>query len=98
MIKLIMKFFKNICNIPENKFWVNVQIHSNISEEKAKIFWSRISGIPLAQFGKTQTMISKSSKFKKPPNTLPYGTFGIEVSDVNLVNRIKGWILGLSKV
>lgn len=97
MIKIIMKFFRNVCKVPEHKFRANVQIYPNISEEKSKIFWSKISGISLAQFSKTQTIISKSSKFKRSPNTLPYGTFGIEVSDVNLVNRIKGWILGLTK-
>lgn len=98
IITLIMQFFRNICRVNEEKFRANVQIHPNISEKEAKIFWSRISGIPLRQFVKTQTMISKSSKFKRLPNTLPYGTFSIKISDVHLVNRIKGWILGLSKV
>ncbi len=98
IITLIMKFFRKICRVNEEKFRANVQIHHNISEEKAKIFWSRISGVPLEQFVKTQTIISKSSKFKRSPNTLPYGTFSIKISDVNLVNRIMGWMLGLSKV
>lgn len=98
IINLMMQFFRKICKVDEEKFRAHMQIYPNISEKKAKIFWSRISGIPLPQFGKTQTTISKSSKFKRSPNTLPYGTFRIEVSDVNLVNRMKGWILGLSKV
>ncbi len=98
IIKIIMKFFRNICKVPENKFRAYVQIYPNIPEQKAKVFWSKISGIPLGQFDKTQTSISKSSKFKRLPNTLPYGTFSVRISDVNLINRIKGWILGLSKV
>ena len=98
IIKIIMKFFRNVCKVPENKFRAYVQIHPNISEQKAKVFWSKISEIPLAQFDKTLTSISKSSKFKRPPNTLPYGTFSVRISNVNLINRIKGWILGLSKV
>lgn len=98
IINLMMQFFRKICKVDEEKFRAHMQIYPNISEKKAKIFWSRISGIPLPQFGKTQNTISKSSKFKRSSNTLPYGTFRIEVSDVNLVNRMKGWILGLSKV
>lgn len=90
IINLMMQFFRKICKADEEKFRAHMQIYPNISEKKAKIFWSRISGILLPQFGKTQTTISKSSKFKRSPNTLPYGTFRIEVSDVNLVNRMKG--------
>jgi hypothetical protein len=98
IIKIIMNFFRNLCKVPENKFRAYIQIHPNISEQKAKVFWSKISGIPFEQFDKTLTSISKSSKFKRLPNTLPYGTFSVRISNVNLVNRIKGWILGLSKV
>lgn len=98
IIKIIMKFFRNVCKVPENKFRAYVQIHPNIPEQKTKVFWSEISGIPSSQFDKTLTSISKSSKFKRSPNTLPYGTFNVRISDVNLVNRIKGRILGLSKV
>ena len=97
MIKIIMKFFRNVCKVPESKFRAYVQIYPNITEQKAKVFWSKISGIPLGQFDKTLTSISKSGKFKRSPNTLPYGTFSVRISNVNLTNRIKGWILGLSK-
>lgn len=98
IITLMMRFFREICRVNEEKFRASVQIHPNISEEKAKIFWSKISDIPLSQFRKTLVAISKSSKLKRPFNTLPYGTMQINISDVNLTNCIKGWILGLSKV
>jgi hypothetical protein len=98
IISLMMRFFREICSVCEEKFRAYLQVHSNISETKAKIFWSKISGIPLRQFIKTQTMISRSSKFRRLPNTLPDGTFSVRISDVNLVNRIKGWMLGLTKV
>jgi hypothetical protein len=97
MIAIIMQFFRKICGVEENEFRVQLQIHPNISEEKAKLYWSEVTGIPVEQFIKTQIAISKSSKLKRPSNTLPYGTIHISVSNVNLVNRIKGWILGLSK-
>lgn len=97
IIVLIMKFFREICKIKEHKFIARIQIHSDILEKKARLFWSKISNIPLRQFRKTLIIISKSSKLKRPFNTLPYGTMQINISDVNLVNRIKGWIFGLSK-
>ncbi len=98
IITLTMRFFREICRVNEEKFRANVQIHPNISEEKARIFWSKISNISLSQFRKTLVAVSRSSKSKRPFNTLPYGTMQINISDVNLANRIKGWILGLSKV
>jgi len=97
IIKIIMKFFRKICNVNENKFRAQIQIHPNISEENTKVYWSKITKIPINQFTKTQTALSKSSRFRRPSNTLPHGTLHIKVSDVNLVNRLKGWILGISK-
>lgn len=34
-------------------------------------------------------MVSKSSKFRRNPNTLPYGTIRIQVNDIDLLNRTK---------
>jgi hypothetical protein len=98
IIALIMKFFRDICGVKPDKFIAKVHIYPNISERKAKTFWSRITNIPIGQFRKSLFSISRSSKLKRPFNALPYGTIDINISDVNLVNRIKGWILGLSKV
>ena len=97
IIALIMRFFREVCNVKEDKFIAEINIHPNTSKEKAKIFWSKISSIHPSQFRKTVVAVSKSSKLKRPINTLPYGTLQINISDINLVNRIRGWILGLSK-
>ena len=98
IIALIMRFFREVCNVKEDKFIAEINIHPNTSKEKAKIFWSKISSIHPGQFRKTVVAVSKSSKLKRPINTLPYGTLQINISDINLVNRIRGWILGLSKL
>jgi len=97
IVRVMMRFFREVCKVPEKKFKAQVQIHPNVSEELAKCYWSKISNIPLKQFRKSLTRISKASKKKRPPKTLPYGTFRVIIMDVELVNRIKGWILGLSK-
>jgi len=98
IIALIMRFFREVCNVKEDKFIAEINIHPNTPKEKAKIFWSEISSIHPGQFRKTVVAVSKSSKLKRPINTLPYGTLQINISDINLVNRIRGWILGLSKL
>ena len=93
MIALIMKFFREICKVAETKFRGVVHLHPHLDKEKAEKFWSKISGITIKQFHKTQYGISKVSKHKR--DTLPLGTFTIVICDVRLQSRIKGWIKGL---
>ncbi len=95
MVQLIMRFFREVCLISEEKFKPQVQIHPNVSEKIAKKYWSKISHLPLNQFRKTLKQVTKSSKGVRPKNTLPYGVFRIHISDVELVHKIKGWIKGL---
>ena len=94
MIALMMRFFRTICNVPEEKFRGIINIHPHLGVGKAVNFWSKISGIPIKQFHKTQVVISSASKQKR--DTLPLGTFKIVISDVRLQSRIKGWIKGLT--
>jgi hypothetical protein len=95
MIALMMKFFREICNVPENKFRGAVNIHPHLNIDNAVRFWSKASGIPREQFHKTQAVVSSASKRKR--DTLPVGTFKIIICDVRLQSRIKGWIQGLCK-
>ena len=96
MIKFIMKFFRKTCSVSEDKFDPWIQIHPNVSAGKATRYWAEITGIEKRKF-RIQSLISKSSKRKRLPNTLPYGTLHIRIHSGRLTNRIKGWILGLSR-
>lgn len=93
MITLMMKFFRETCKVTETKFRGAVHIHPHLDKEKAEKFWSKISGITLNQFHKTQFGVSKASKHKK--DTLPLGTFSIVICDTRLQSRIKGWVKGI---
>lgn len=95
MVALMMKFFREICKVPEIKFRGGVHIHPHLDKIKAEKFWSKVSGIPLTQFHKTQFGISRASKHKR--DTLPLGTFNIIICDTRLQAKIRGWIQGLEK-
>ncbi len=97
MVKAMMRFFREVCFVPEEKFRLRMHIYPNIDENEAKEFWSKITKLPLTQFGKSQTQISKSSQHKRPINRLPYGTLNIRIGDASLNKKIKGWLLGLGK-
>ena len=92
-IILMMKFFKRICHVPDQKFRGHIIIHPHLDKLLAEEYWEKISQIPRAQFFKTTMQQSKSSQKKK--NTLPYGTFSIEISNIKLFLSIMGWIEGI---
>lgn len=97
MIKIIMRFFREVCNVSEEKLRATVQIHPNVTSEEAVNYWSKISGMPKYQFLKTYTRLSPSSKQKRAPNTLPFGTLRVSICDYKITNKVKGWIQGIAE-
>lgn len=95
MICLMMKFFREVCSVPEEKFRGIVHIHPHLNRGEAVKFWSGVSKIPVKQFHKTQLGISRASKQKR--DTLPRGTFRIVICDMRLQTKIKGWIKGIER-
>ena len=53
MIKFMMKWFREICNVPEKKFRIALHIHELLSRKNVEKYWSDLTGIPLKQFQKT---------------------------------------------
>ncbi|MFH0731589.1 MAG: hypothetical protein V2A72_01555 [Candidatus Omnitrophota bacterium] len=93
MIKVMMRFLREICQVPKEKIKGRVNIHPHLNIEKAEKYWMNIAKIPKSNFNKPVLSVSKASKQKR--DSLPLGTFNIIVCDVRLVSRIKGWIEGL---
>ncbi len=96
MIKLFLRFLREIINVPEDKLRVNIHIYPNIDEKSAIKFWSNVTNIPKERFHITQ-QISRASKGKRPKNSLPYGTLKLDVTRRQNFFKIKGWIDGLIK-
>jgi predicted transcriptional regulator len=90
VIKMMMRFFREICNVPEEKFRGNIHTFAHADVKKTERYWSKISGTPRTQFQKTYIKPSSASLQKR--YTLPYGTFGINVCDTKLFLTIMGWI------
>lgn len=93
MIKIMMAFFRDICEVPEAKFRGYIHIHPHLDHKNAERYWSEISEIPLKQFFKTYRKPNKSSQGKK--NSLPCGTCDIYVMDTKLFFQIMGWAEGI---
>ena len=89
VIKIMIKFFLEVCNVRPGKFRGHVHTFSHLNVEDAEAYWSKVSGIPRSQFYKTYSKPSIASKGKK--DSLPYGTFQIYVCDTTIFLTIKGW-------
>ena len=89
MITVILRFFREVCLVPESKFRGHIHTHSHLDHKKSEKYWSKISGIPKKQFFKTYRKPSVASKNKK--DNLPYCTFDVYVCSTELFLKIKGW-------
>ncbi|MFA6534101.1 MAG: hypothetical protein WCT37_02915 [Patescibacteria group bacterium] len=94
MNRLMIIFFTKICQIPKDKIKAQIQLHHQNQVAAALDYWPKIINLPLKQFLKPNIQISRRSKLRRG-NTLPYGTLRIKIDNVKLLNKIKGWIIGL---
>ncbi|MDD5433494.1 MAG: hypothetical protein PHE77_02440 [Candidatus Pacebacteria bacterium] len=86
MVRWLEKVFKIY---PDTlKVWLN--IYSQQNDKDLKAFWSRLTGIPIENFGKS--FIKPVNKnFKK--NNLYYGTVKVKIpKGTDLRHRIFGWV------
>lgn len=90
VIKIMMRFFREICNVPEEKFRAHIHIFSHLDIERTEKYWSKVIGIPRKQFYKTYTKPSAASLQKR--DKLPFGTVDISVNDTKLFLTITGWM------
>ena len=96
MIRIMMRFFREICNIPESKFRGYIHIHPHLDHIKAEEYWCNITQIPRSQFFKTYRIPNRSSKNKK--DSLPLGVLDVYVLDTKLFLQISGWAKGIFKI
>lgn len=91
MIKFMMRWFREICKVPNEKFRIAIHSHSLLVNGDIEKYWSEITAIPLAQFQKTYI---KQTSLGQRKNVLYNGTCTICVFNKDLFRRIRGWRFG----
>ena len=91
MIEFMMRWFRKICNVPEEKFRISIHAHKLHSRKKIKEYWSQVTSIPQSQFHK---IFVKPSSLGQRKNRLYNGTCAIRINNIDLLRKIKGWIVG----
>lgn len=92
-----VKWLKKVFKIPPNNLSAFLHLHQGQNNDKEKLFWSKLSGIPVENFNKT---------FYKPvgtghrKNILYHGTIRVRVKGKGielLRHRILGWAEAMAK-
>jgi transcriptional regulator with XRE-family HTH domain len=89
LIKFIMKWYRDVCKVPENKIKPYLHLHTGLDEKKAKKYWSKIISIPVNRFGST---FFKKEGTGHRKNKLYNGTLRIQVNSEDLRHKILAWV------
>ena len=95
IIEFMMKWFREFCQIPEEKFRGQIWIHDNLNEFKARKYWSKTTKISIEQFQKSYIAENKTESRKIRKNLHEHGVFAIRVHDSAIQRRILGWMAGI---
>ncbi len=94
MIKLFLKFLRDICGINEKKLRVYLYCFKDQDIKQLLKFWSKETKIPIKQF--TKPYIRKESDVSKK-GRMKYGLVHIRYADKKLLNLIKLFIENYSR-
>ena len=91
LIQFMMKWFREICKVTDEKIKASLYLHTGQDEKKMKKYWSKITNIPLNQFRKT--IFKQEGSASRKYNQDQYkGTIKICINDENLRHIILSWI------
>jgi hypothetical protein len=93
IIKFMNRWFREFCKT--DKLRGSIWIHEGLDKDKAKKYWSRITGIPIEQFTKTYVVKNKKDSKKIRKNVNENGVLAIRIFNADLQRKIKGWMSGV---
>jgi len=89
MIRVFLKFLREICGAKEERIRVYLYTHSNSDINELKNYWHRITNISLNQFTKPYVREGNPNISNRK---MLYGLIHIRYNDKKLLNTIEGWI------
>ena len=89
MIKLFLRFLRDICGIHEERLKPLLHLYHDQDRHKLEKFWSGVAKIPLTRFNKSHIHQGKIGTYRKKS---PYGTIALNYSDKKLLGKILSWI------
>lgn len=87
MIKLFIKFLKDVCRAPEDRIKASLLIYPDLDNETSVDYWSKATGLHRENFKKTTVIKGKSDKKK-----LLYGICNLYFSSRFLKEKMLIWM------
>jgi len=94
-VVFMVNWLKQFCHLNDSEIKCSLWLHDNLSDIKAKKYWSKLTNIPLTQFGKTYIAKNKVNSPKIRKNLHQYGIIKLRVYNAKKLRLIKGWIEGI---
>lgn len=90
MIRIMMRFLREVMCVPENKLLVIVRIGKEGNLEKARCFWSKVTKLPFDNFRGPEllTLTENSKSLIK----YPHGMCRIFIHDVDMARKVASLI------
>lgn len=89
MIAIFVKFLIKICGIYPGRLKALVHVYPDHNEDELKLFWAKVTHIPVDQFYKSHVHEGRPGTYKKKSQ---YGTLAVTYSDKKLLHIILAWI------
>jgi len=88
ILKLFLKFLREICGVEERKIKAALNIFNDVDGEEAVNFWSKMTKIPVNRFNTITIRKSKGGTYK---NKSRWGTLTIYIPNVKLKAIMDEW-------
>ena len=88
MIRIFLKFMRQICGVSEERLRVFLYAYSNQNIDQLKEYWHKITAISLSQFTKPYIRNGNSNLRDRQ---MPHGLIHIRYNDKRLLELILGW-------
>lgn len=88
MIKVFMKFIRDICGVKEEKIRIYLYCYANQNVQQLKQFWSKLTKVPVERFIKPY--VRKDFREDKI-NKMPHGLIHVRYFDKKLYIQFEDW-------
>lgn len=98
MIKVFVKWLLESCKVSRDRITFEIYIHENSKNDvqKAKEYWSKVTGFSMEKFGKVYFKKNKIKTIRRNTGDLYYGLLRVRViASSTLVRQIAGWTEGI---
>lgn len=88
IIRIFLKFLKEICGVRENKIKLELNIYDDVSIQDALEYWEMVTELSASHFYKPFIRKARKGNYKRWSR---YGTLTIVVSNTKLHRIVLGW-------